>query len=140
MKALRIGVVGYSKRCFDPAEAARLVTLALDATDALRPEAPRVLVSGLTDQGVPALAYREAARRGWRTAGFACGRANVLRCYPVDERTIVGRAWGDESEAFLAAIEVLIRVGGGPQSHREVAMARARGIEVTEYELPPNDR
>jgi hypothetical protein len=135
MNALRIGVVGYSRPCFDTAEAARLVAAALDATEALRPGAPRVLVAGLTDLGVPALAYREAARRGWRTAGFACARAASMRCYPVDERVILGDAWGDESDAFVAAIDVLIRVGGGPQSRREVAMARARGVAVTEHEL-----
>jgi hypothetical protein len=89
--------------------------------------------------GVPAIAYREAVRRGWRTAGYACSRAAGLPCFPVDERVIVGSAWGDESDAFVAAVEVLIRVGGGPQSHREVAMARALGVEVTEYELGSSD-
>ncbi len=89
--------------------------------------------------GVPAIAYREAVRQGWRTAGYACSRAAGLPCFPVDERVIVGSAWGDESDAFVAAVEVLIRVGGGPQSHREVAMARALGVEVTEYELGSSD-
>lgn len=135
MDALRIGVVGYSRPCFDATEASRLVSAALDATEAVRPGAPRVLVGGLTDMGVPAIAYREASRRGWRTAGYACSRAGAMRCFPVDERVIIGSAWGDESAAFVAAIDLLIRVGGGEQSRREVAMARARGVEVTEYEL-----
>lgn len=135
MDALHIGVVGYSRPCFDAAEAERLVQAALDATEGVRPGAPRVLVGGLTDMGVPAIAYREATRRGWRTAGYACGRAAGLPCYPVDERVIIGTTWGDESTAFVEAIDVLIRVGGGKQSHREVAMARARGVAVSEYEL-----
>ena len=45
----------------------------------------------------------------------------------------------ESKDAFVAAVEVLIRVGGGPQSHREVAMARALGVEVTEYELGSSD-
>lgn len=139
MDALRIGVVGYSRPCFDATEAARLVAAALDATGTLRPGAPRVLVAGLTDVGVPAIAYREAVRRGWRTAGYACSLAVGLPCFPVDERVLVGRAWGDESAAFVAAVEVLIRVGGGPQSRREAAMARARGVELIEYELASSD-
>ncbi|MDB4929060.1 MAG: hypothetical protein JWM10_1544 [Myxococcaceae bacterium] len=137
--ALRIGVVGYSRACFDAAAATLLVRAALDALDAVRPGAPRVLVAGFTDVGVPAIAYREAARRGWRTAGVACARAHGLPCYPVDERLIVGRAWGDESAAFVAMIDALVRVGGGPQSHREVAMARALGVPVAEHELPAID-
>lgn len=136
MDPLRIGLVGYSRPCFDVAEATRLVVRALDATEGVRPGAPRVLVAGLTDQGVPAIGYREAARRGWSTAGYACRRALGMACYAVDERVIVGSAWGDESADFVAAIDLLVRVGGGPQSHREVAMARARGVVVSEYELP----
>lgn len=135
MTALRIGVVGYSRECFDRGVAAALVRAALDAAVAGRPDGERVLVAGLTDLGIPALAYREAARRGWRTAGYACARAQALRCYPVDERVVVGERWGDESAAFVAAVDVLVRVGGGPQSRREVAMARAAGLEVFEHEL-----
>jgi hypothetical protein len=47
----------------------------------------------------------------------------------------VGEQWGDESAAFLAAIDVLIRIGGGPQSLAEAARAKELGIRVIEREL-----
>lgn len=133
MARLRIGVVGFSRSQFDHDEArARLregVAAAL-ARAGVRP-ADAELVSGLTNQGVPKLAYELAAELGMRTVGVSARRALRVRAgvYPVDERVIVGEDFGDESEAFLDRIDVLIRIGGGPQSRREAEAFRARLAE-----------
>jgi hypothetical protein len=87
-----------------------------------------VLVSGLTDCGVPGIAYRVATRMGLATVGISARQALRVRAglFPVDRRILVGRRFGDESAAFVAMIDALIRVGGGPQSRREAAMFREK--------------
>ncbi|WP_157472253.1 hypothetical protein [Neolewinella persica] len=49
-------------------------------------------------------------------------RAGVFAC---DKKIIVGERFGDESEAFVAYIDGMIRIGGGPQSRREVELFKA---------------
>ena len=54
------------------------------------------------------------------------------------QRLEIGTHHGDESERFIQMCKVLVRVGGGPQSHREVRMFRelhANGL-VMEVEIP----
>jgi hypothetical protein len=71
-----------------------------------------------------------------RTVGVSAKQALRVRAgvYPVDERVIVGDRFGDESDAFLARIDVLIRIGGGAQSRREATACREllerRGADV----------
>lgn len=136
MGELRIGVVGYSAQKFDEAEARRMIIEAYDTFDARYLDKSKVVVSGLTDLGIPALAYREAVRRGWRTVGIACSKAANYDCFSVDERIIVGNNWGDESPTFLDSIDVLVRVGGGNQSMNETAEMRTRSKPIIEYDLP----
>jgi hypothetical protein len=133
---LRIGVAGYSGRPFDQAEGQRLLVEALDQVVREHPAAAYTLVSGWTDLGIPALAYREAQRRGWRTVGVACPLAREYACFPVDEEHIIGAAWGDESAFFLANIDVLVRVGGGGQALREAAAFRGPKVERELAETP----
>lgn len=133
---LRIGVVGYSSQRFDKAEAMRMIREAYDKIDAQNPRLSKAVVSGLTNVGIPALAYQEAVQRGWRTIGIACEKANEYECFPVDEKTIIGIEWGDESQTFLKSIDVLVKVGGGKQSVMETAGMKARGKQVFEYDLP----
>ena len=76
-------------------------------------------MSGLTNLGVPRIAYEEAIKLGLRTVGIACKQAEQYECFPCDEVILVGDNWGDESRAFLASIDVLLRVGGGKQSVAE---------------------
>ncbi len=134
-ETLAIGVTGYSGQKFDADRADALLKEALDTVAAAHPGRSYTLLSGLTDVGIPALAYRQAAARGWRTVGVACPKAAEYECYPVDETTIVGSEWGDESETFLARCDVLVRVGGGGQAHREATAFADRGGRVYEYEL-----
>ncbi|MBT3397686.1 hypothetical protein HOA55_03135 [archaeon] len=134
MNELRIGVVG-SEENFDEAEAQEMILEAFDKLDLQCPTKTKIIVSGLTDRGIKAIAYREATKRNWGTMGIACSRAREYDCFPVDEKIIEGNEWGDESSTFLDNIEVLIRIGGGNQSFRETAEAKARGKQVMEGDL-----
>jgi hypothetical protein len=129
---MRIGVVGYSAQKFDVAKARELLN---EAFDMCRDDKTDWVVSGLTDLGIPAVAYRIAEENGMNTMGIACVKAKKHECFPCDRVHIQGNNWGDESEMFLAAIDVLIRVGGGPQSFAEVARAKELGIWVIEKDL-----
>ena len=122
----RVGVVGFSQRHFDH-EAARAHLRRL-LTPLLAGRAGVELVSGLTNQGVPKLAYELGVELGCVTVGFSAKQAVRARAgtFPVDRRILVGERYGDESEAFVAYIDALVRVGGGPQSRDEVARFRAK--------------
>lgn len=86
------------------------------------------LVSGLTNTGVPAIAYDFVTHGSVnketfiKTVGFACSKAKDFPQFPVDEKYIIGTEWGDESDAFLDYIDALIRIGNGEQSIRECEM------------------
>lgn len=135
MSEIKIGVVGYSAQKFDESEAVRMLREAYDLIDRQYSGKSKAVVSGLTDLGIPALAYREAVSRGWRTVGIACSKAKDYTCFPVDEEIIVGSEWGEESQTFLKSLDVLVRVGGGKQSIRETAEFRESGRPVFEYYL-----
>lgn len=134
---MRIGVVGYSAAKFDVDTARVLVRIGLDKfLDSSRSQ-PEI-VSGLTNLGIPALAYEYAKQCYITTVGIACTKAYDYDCFPVDKRIMVGKEWGDESETFLNYIDCLLRVGGGKQSHEEVQAFRKlkpRG-RILELELP----
>lgn len=137
MSVLRVGVVGYSGQKFDEGRALALIQAAYDTITAQYPQHDVTIVAGLTNVGIPAIAYAEAARRGWRTAGVACKKVAQYDCFPVDEEPVlVGEKWGEESPAFIATIDALIRVGGGSQSRTETATVKAQGKPVIEYDLP----
>ena len=81
------------------------------------------------------MAYRIARHKSIKTAGVACSDAKNYDCFDCDRVEVVGDNWGDESETFISQLDALVRVGGGPQSMREVEMAVARGIPVYQREL-----
>ena len=97
------------------------------------------VISGLTSLGIPKLAYEEADRRCWKTVGIACEKAYDYELYPVDEKQIVGKDWGDESETFLSEIDILVCIGGGKQSKSELKTAKDKGIKTYFYELESED-
>jgi nitrogenase molybdenum-iron protein alpha/beta subunit len=132
---MKIGVVGYSSAKFNEDVAKALIAISFDTVEVEHGD-DHIIVSGLTDLGIPALAYREAKKRGWKTKGIACKKAEEYDLYPVEETEIVGDDWGDESETFLNDIEVLIRIGGGEQSMDETQKAKDKKIPVFEYDLP----
>lgn len=137
MKVMNIGVVGYSGKPFDEKIGEALVELAFKIVipEDADPSEVRI-ISGLTNIGIPALAYKIAEKRGYETVGIACKKAKEYDCFDCDEVKIVGEEWGDESETFLKSIDFLIRVGGGKQSIEETKKAKEMGVEVYEYDLP----
>jgi len=135
-KLLNVGVVGFSGAKFNENVAKALIAIALDVVEENNEADEYALVSGLTDMGVPAIAYRAADKRGWKTVGIACSEANDYECYDVDEKIIEGEKWGDESKTFLDYIDVLVRIGGGKQSMEETEKAKEMGKSVYEYDLP----
>ena len=123
-----IGVIGYSdnscKTVFAENELTDAITeiahlLGYNIWDPKFPVNELSICSGLTDLGIPSLAYKFAETHGCHTIGIACSKANENPCFPVDEKIIVGNDWGDESETFLSKIDALVRIGGGKQSESE---------------------
>jgi hypothetical protein len=132
-----VGIVGFSKSNFDHNEAERMIKEAFDQIESNYPDKQKNCVSGLTNQGVPALAYAEAVKRGWKTTGVACGKVRVKKydLFPVDFEFIEGEQWGDESQKFLSLLNIIIRVGGGKQSQDEIQSAKDSGLPVIEFNL-----
>ena len=128
--AFKIGVVGYSDQKFDLEKATELLRDGIDKLSDGKDDV--VIVSGLTDIGIPALAYRIAVQNGFKTEG---SQADDYDHFPVDAKIIVGDEWGDESETFLSRIDAILRVGGGDQSHAEVKTFKETSDNVVEYEL-----
>lgn len=138
MSVLKIGVVGYVRELGEAGQKAQhLLNQAFDAIVAANPRVTEIwVVSGLSDLGVLGIAYRTAKNRGWKTEGVACGMVHGKPWFEgIDTYTIIGQEWGDESEAFLAACDVLVRIGGGDQSLREAALFKQRGGTTYQFEL-----
>lgn len=137
---LKVGVVGYSDdKVFDHNIARALLAIALDVVSEAHIADDYDLVSGLTNVGIPKLAYEMADKRGWKTTGITAKEAKQYECYPVGKEIIVGEKFGEESEKFIDYIDVLIRIGGGKQSLKETAMAKSAKIPVYEYDLPKKE-
>lgn len=127
---MKIGVIGYSDKKFDVVEARRLIELGLDTFQATSKDE---VVSGLTNIGIPKIAYEVATERDMTTVGIACDKAKDYECFKVDRKFIIGTEWGDESGHFLKYIDVLIKVGGGVQSVKEFEAFKG---PKKEYDLP----
>jgi len=133
---INVGVVGYSGAKFDENIAKALLAIALDIVEEEMDGKEFALVSGYTDIGIPALAYRLADKRDWKTVGFSAEEAKEYDGYNVDEEIFEGKNFGDESKKFIEYIHCLVRIGGGKQSFKEVEMAKAKSIPVFEFDLP----
>ena len=132
---VRIGVAGYSDKKFSKLDANKYLKDAFDEIEEENKDSVFTVVSGWTDLGIPALAYEEAKKRGWKTVGIACEKAKEYKVFDCDEVKLIGSEWGDESETFLNDISVLVRVGGGNQTKKETATAKEKKIKVMEYDL-----
>lgn len=123
-QTIKIGVVGYSGKPFDKAIAKEKLISILESLIYEYDDQNIELVSGYTNIGVPKIAYEIADELGMHTVGFSAKEALNVDCglYPVKKKFIVGEKFGDESEAFIKYIDVLIRIGGGAQSLSEVLL------------------
>jgi len=89
------------------------------------------VVGGLTNMGIPKLAYEIADEEGWIKTGFSAEQAFEVDSgtYPVDKTIIYGQKFGDESHQFVSYIDCLIRAGGGKQSLEEVRLFKYRCVQ-----------
>ena len=132
---MNIGVVGFTDPKFDVELAKKLISKEFDMLTLVFKKEDFSVVSGLTNLGIPKLAYEEARRRGWKTVGIACSKANEHELFDVDKTKIVGTEWGDESETFLGYCDIFLRFGGGDQSLNEMNKAKKMGKKVFEYDI-----
>jgi hypothetical protein len=128
----RIGIVGYSDKKFDKNKAESLLMKGFEHFDINDNDE---IVSGLTDVGIPSLAYKLAKYRNIKTIGIACKKANDFKLFPVDKKMIIGNEWGDESKTFLKYITHLIKIGGGEQSKEEYKNFKGPKIQYKLEEL-----
>ena len=121
---MKIGVVGFSRSQFDKKIAILKLRNILEALTREKDVSTIEIISGYTNMGVPRIAYRLADDMGLKTVGFSAKQALKVRAgvYPVKEVILVGERFGDESHKFIEYIDVLVRIGGGPQSRKEVAL------------------
>ncbi len=140
MEEVKVGVVGYCPpTLFDEDKARTMIQDAYEQIAKQFWDRKIVIVSGLTNVGVLKIAYEEAVKLGWRTVGIACERAQEHELFPVDEKIIEGKNWGDESPKFVATIQAIIRIGVGKQSLKETELVKNNGFSAFEYDLPVLD-
>jgi hypothetical protein len=138
---VKIGIVGYSSSNFDLSKAKYLIELGIEYMSCyirgLTLRNDITVVSGLTNLGIPKLAYEYASCKGYQTIGIACERAKDYECYPVNETIIEGKNWGDESSLFVNKIDCFVRIGGGDQSKNEAVLFRSLkpNAEILEFNL-----
>jgi hypothetical protein len=130
-----IGVVGYSDQIFDETLARKYLEEAFEAISRNNRHKEIIIVSGLTNIGIPKIAYNIAVENHWWTVGIACSKADEYEIFPCDQKIIVGKNWGDETEVFLNSIDCLVKVGGGKQSEKEFELAEELNIPTLEYKL-----
>ena len=121
---MKIGVVGFSRSQFDKKMAILKLRNILEKLTIGKTPASIEIISGYTNMGVPRIAYRLADDMGFKTVGFSAKQALRVRAgvYPVKEVILEGERFGEESQKFIEYIDVLVRIGGGPQSRKEVEL------------------
>lgn len=121
---MKIGVVGFSRSQFDKKMAILKLRNILEKLTIGKAPASIEIISGYTNMGVPRIAYRLADDMGFKTVGFSAKQALRVRAgvYPVKEVILEGERFGEESQKFIEYIDILVRIGGGPQSRKEVEL------------------
>jgi hypothetical protein len=135
---MKLGIVGYSDGKFNEDEAKVFILQGIMSAELQSGKMITELVTGLTDQGIPGLAYHLVDDMDVKTVGIACSKASEYKCFDVDEEIIIGDDWGDESPTFLDYIDALVRVGGGKQSLEETKQFKKLkpNAIVVEFDLP----
>ena len=132
---VRVGVVGYVSERFDTVEAWKLVQKGFETVRRNFPGKTFEVVSTMQDRGVPQAAYYQAAQNGWATVGVAPAEVLNEKTWPTDTAKCAGEKWGDEQNAFLEAVDVVVSVGRNNFSLATVKEAKKRGLSVHEYKL-----
>jgi len=129
---MKIGIVGYSHNEIDSERAYHLLLSGIKFFAAQCENNETIeIVSGLTNLGIPKIAYRIADEHKYTTVGITARRAlnSNFELYPVDKQIIKGKEFGDESVFFIEYIDCLIRIGGGKQSLNEVNLFSERMLK-----------
>ncbi len=130
---MKIGIVGYSAKNIDEKLGTQLLEQAIFNLITSKSKEDAVeIVTGLTNIGIPKLAYQIADRQGFIKIGISAKQAYQVKCgvYPVDKEIIVGEVFGDESQTFVDYIDCLVRVGGGKQSAHEVQLFKEKCLRI----------
>ena len=122
-----IGVVGTSRGGLVENRTAKervaeALSLALSQIQIQAADVPITIVSG--GGLVPNYAFDWARKNGHKRLQVVS--AAVKSTPKGVERLEIGTSFGDESEQFVGMCQHFVRVGGGPQSHREVQLFRER--------------
>ena len=129
--SIKIGVIGFSDETkYKSSAGKKAVKDSFDNLQLLFPKKNIVIVSGLSNVGIPKLAYEEAVSRKWKTVGIAPKEVENYELFAVDEKIIVGDKFGDESKKFIDYIDILVKIGGGKQSEKECDMATEGNIPI----------
>jgi hypothetical protein len=131
MEDLKIGIIGSLKPNFDINDAEEKINESLELIKSYHLNKNYQIVSVMTNEGIPKLAYDISKKMGYKTIGYASkmifkGKYGV---YPVDESNIVGEKYGDECSELINNIDCLIRIGGGYQSNLEVELFKNKLLE-----------
>ncbi len=136
---IRVGVVGYTAEKFDKIKAWELLKEGFEKIQSENNTNKLMVISGLTDLGIPSLAYYIARQNDWNIGGIAPEKALESRWFPMsndgDELVLSGEDYGEETPKFLDSIDVLLRIGGGVQALYETQLATKRGMKIYEYDL-----
>ena len=138
MRTIKIGFVGYSISKFSEKQANKILNDIFDEIKAKYADKHYniEIVTGATALGIPKLVYEHASKYNYKLIGIMCKDGYTCELYPCDEIYAIGNNWGDESPTFINYIDILYKIGGGPQSINEAKMAREQNKIVYEYDLP----
>lgn len=95
---------------------------------------PVEIVTGLVNEGIPALAFELALERKYKTAGISTEEAWDYEWLPVDQCVLDCLQWGEQRMLFRNYIHALVRIGGGKQPLEDVAAVRKTGKPVYEFD------
>lgn len=126
---MKIGIVGFSSKHINEQLATTLLEDMICKIAAGCSSSEEVeVVTGLTNIGIPKLAYQIADKHKFIKVGISAQQAYRVKCgiYFVDKEIIVGEFFGDESQTFVDYIQYLVRVGGGKQSASEVNLFKEK--------------
>ncbi len=118
VSVLNVGVVGSNKWDFDKSGALEQLNAALDRVIDDHPEPEEIwVVCDETDEGIPALAHQIARERNrndeyriWRTTSVTQSQDGQS---------------GNESEAFLASIDVIVCIGNDTRALAETQLFKS---------------
>jgi len=131
-----VGIIGYSDESkFDLDDAKEKIKIEFDKLEKKYNDKKIVIVSGLTNIGIPGIAYKEATHRKWKTIGISAKEAEQYKLFNVDIKIILGEKFGDESSYFINYCDIILKFGGGKQSKKEFDMAKTNNKITKEIEI-----